>query len=54
MGDCDFGGSVENRRRSPVIAEDTVEGMGTCQEAERGAGVEVPEPVDDVGVWSSL
>lgn len=48
-----MGGSVEKRRRRPVIACETVEGRGTCHDAERAgaAGVDVPDD-DDVGVWS--
>lgn len=44
---------MENRRRRPVMACVTVEGSGTCHDAERdgAAGVDVPDE-DDVGVPS--
>ena len=47
---------MEKRRRSPVMACETVDGSGTCHDAERarGAGapgVDVPDE-DDVGVRS--
>jgi hypothetical protein len=48
---------VEKRRRRPVMACETVEGRGTCHDAESAGatgapGVEVPDD-DDVGVCSS-
>ncbi len=45
---------MENLRRSPFIACETVDGRGTCHDASTAEdvfpGVDVPE--DDVGVWS--
>ena len=47
---------MEKRLRSPVMACETVDGSGTCHDAERSGaggapGVDVPDE-DDIGVWS--